>query len=126
MITGIQKAPAESERQGAGQLQGHNRCKGLVLKVLGIVIRIFVNSGAIIEHDCVIGDFSHVAPGSVLAGNVTVGDMTLIGAGAAVIPGVSIGSRCTVGAGAVVIRDIHNDHKALGVPALATAIRQGT
>ena len=31
-----------------------------------------INTGAIVEHECSIGDFSHIAPGAVLAGNVTV------------------------------------------------------
>lgn len=31
-----------------------------------------INSGAIVEHDCQIGDFSHIAPGAVLSGEVVV------------------------------------------------------
>lgn len=46
-----------------------------------------INTGAIIEHDCRVSNFSHVAVGSVLCGEVIVGENTLIGANATVIHG---------------------------------------
>lgn len=41
-----------------------------------------INTNASIDHDCVIGDFVHIAPGVNLAGNVTVGCGAVIGIGA--------------------------------------------
>lgn len=76
-----------------------------------------VNTGAIVEHECVIGECTHVAPGAILAGNVRVGRETLLGVGCRVIPGVRIGAGCTVGAGAVVIRDVTDGIRVAGVPA---------
>lgn len=76
-----------------------------------------VNSGAIVEHDCRVGDFSHVASGACLAGGVSVGTETLIGARAVVREGLSIGSRALIGAGAVVVRPVPDDVQARGVPA---------
>ncbi|MFU7517972.1 serine acetyltransferase, partial [Clostridium sp. HCS.1] len=35
-----------------------------------------VNSGAIVEHDCKIGDFVHVAPGVTMSGSVAIGSDT--------------------------------------------------
>lgn len=65
-----------------------------------------VNTGAIVEHDCSIGEFSHIAVGSVLCGGVTVGEQTLIGANATVIQERRIGSHCVIGAGAIIRKDV--------------------
>ena len=75
-----------------------------------------VNTGAQIDHDCVIGDFVHVAPRVVLCGNVVVGDGTMIGAGATVTPGVKIGKWALVGAGAVIIDDVPDHAVVVGNP----------
>lgn len=65
-----------------------------------------INTGSIVEHECRIGDFSHVAVGAVLCGQVKVGRECLIGANATIIQGLSIGDGSIVGAGAVVTKDI--------------------
>src|SRR5690625_5275908 len=39
---------------------------------------VILNTSSVVEHECVIGDFSHIAPGAVLAGNVTVGKWSFI------------------------------------------------
>ncbi len=44
-----------------------------------------LNTGTIVEHDCKVDDFSHVAVGAVLCGGVAVGEGTLIGANATII-----------------------------------------
>lgn len=67
---------------------------------------VLVNTGAIVEHDCVIKSHVHIAPGAILCGGVYVGDLTHIGAGAIVLNGVRIGESCVVGAGAVVRHDM--------------------
>ncbi|HVZ94986.1 MAG TPA: NeuD/PglB/VioB family sugar acetyltransferase [Phycisphaerales bacterium] len=76
-----------------------------------------VNTGAIVEHDCVVADNVHIAPGAVLGGAVMVGSHTLVGLGSRVLPGVRIGSRCVVGTGAAVIRDVPDGATVVGVPA---------
>lgn len=76
-----------------------------------------INTGTIVEHDCTIADFAHIAPGSVLGGNVTIGRDTLIGLGSVIHPGLTIGRGVTVGAGSVVVRDIPDFRRAWGVPA---------
>jgi sugar O-acyltransferase (sialic acid O-acetyltransferase NeuD family) len=78
---------------------------------------VIVNTGAQIDHDCVVEDFSHVAPGSVLCGSVTVHEGALIGAGSTVIPCKSIGKWAVIGAGSVVISDIPDFAIAVGNPA---------
>ncbi len=76
-----------------------------------------VNSGAIIEHECVLGQYSHVCPGVRLGGRVRVGEFTQIGIGASVINKVAIGSHAVIGAGSVVIDNIPDNVTAVGVPA---------
>lgn len=76
-----------------------------------------VNTGATIDHDCKIGDYSHVAPQCGLAGTVTLGSLCFLGVGTKVIPGLKIGDKTTTGAGAVVVRDLPPDSLAVGVPA---------
>ncbi|WP_026970153.1 acetyltransferase [Algoriphagus terrigena] len=75
-----------------------------------------VNTGAIVEHECVIGDAVHIAPGAVLAGNVRVGDLSFIGANAVIKQGVRIGKNVVIGAGSVVLKDIEDHQKIVGNP----------
>ena len=76
-----------------------------------------INTGAIIEHDCSIDKFSHIAPGAVLAGNVSIGSGCMIGANAVIKQGVNIGDNVTIGAGAVVLKDINSNTTFVGNPA---------
>ena len=77
---------------------------------------VICNTGCIIEHECVIKDFSHIGPGSVLLGNVTIGSNTLIGANSTVLPGIKIGDNVIVGAGSVVTKDISSNSLGFGNP----------
>lgn len=74
-----------------------------------------VNSGAVIEHDCCLGDFSHVAVNATLCGNVQAGKFTFVGANAVVIQGVTLGDSALVGAGAVVLGDVKENQKVVGI-----------
>lgn len=65
-----------------------------------------INTGAIVEHDCKIGDFSHIAVSAVLCGGVQVGERTLIGANATIIQCRAVGTGCIVPAGEVVRKDM--------------------
>ena len=76
-----------------------------------------INTSAIIEHDVVVGDFVHVAPGVRLGGSVFIEDEALVGIGATVLPGVRIGHGAIIGAGAVVVRDVPPRSVFVGNPA---------
>lgn len=76
-----------------------------------------VNTGARVDHDGVLDDGVHLAPGVVLCGNVSVGELAFVGAGTIVIPGMRIGARASVGAAAAVVRPVADDNKVKGVPA---------
>ena len=82
---------------------------------------VIVNHGAVVDHDCRIGAFSHLAPNSSLGGGVRVGVRCLIGAGAVILPGVSLGDDVVIGAGAVVTRDVASNQTWAGVPATPKA-----
>ena len=78
---------------------------------------VIVNTGASIDHDCVIGDYVHIAPNVTLCGYVDVREGANIGAASVVIPGVRIGKWATIGAGTTVISDIPDYSVAVGCPA---------
>lgn len=78
---------------------------------------VIVNSAAVVEHDVIVGAFSHIAPGAVLGGGARVGQGVLIGTNATVMPGVLVGDFVTVGAGAVVTADLTEAGVYVGVPA---------
>jgi sugar O-acyltransferase (sialic acid O-acetyltransferase NeuD family) len=78
---------------------------------------VLVNTGAVVEHDCIIGAHCHLATGAVLCGGVVVGAATHIGAGAVIRQGIRIGSGALIAAGAVVVRDVPDGKTVVGVPA---------
>jgi sugar O-acyltransferase (sialic acid O-acetyltransferase NeuD family) len=78
---------------------------------------VIVNHGAVVDHDAVVGDFSHIAPGAVLGGGAVVGARCLIGAGAVLLSHVKVADDVVVGAGSVVIRDVCEAGAYVGSPA---------
>lgn len=65
-----------------------------------------INTGAVVDHDCSIGEFNHIAPGAILCGGVTSASHVHIGAAATIIQSIRIGDKSVVGAGALVIEDV--------------------
>ncbi|MGR5070272.1 acetyltransferase [Vibrio alfacsensis] len=68
-----------------------------------------VNTGVIVEHDCIIGQFNHLAPRATLCGQVRTALNVYIGAGATVIQNIQLADNVVVGAGAVVTKDVASD-----------------
>jgi len=77
---------------------------------------VICNTGCIIEHECIIGDYAHIAPGAVLCGNVKIGEGTFVGANSVIKQGVTIGKNVIIGAGSVIIKDIEDNKKVVGNP----------
>ena len=75
-----------------------------------------INTGACVEHDCVIGDFVHISPGCTLCGSVQVGENTHVGAGSVVRQQLEIGCDALIGAGSVVVSHIPDSALAFGNP----------
>ena len=80
-------------------------------------VNVIVNTGAIVEHDCVIDSHAHIATGAKLSGTVMVGKGAHIGVGASVRQGINIGEGAIVGAGAAVVKDVEPWTVVVGVPA---------
>lgn len=76
-----------------------------------------INTGASVDHDCVLEDFIHLSPGARLAGNVRIEERSWIGIGSCICENLNIGKDVIVGAGAAVISDVSNNKTVLGVPA---------
>lgn len=68
-----------------------------------------INSGALVEHDCNIGSYNHIAPRATLCGQVETKNNVYVGAGSTVIQGVSIGSDSIVGAGASLTKSLETN-----------------
>ena len=74
-----------------------------------------INTGAVIEHENQIDDFSHISVNSTLCGNVFVGAHCFIGANATILQNLRIGTRSVVGAGSIVLRDVLPDELVYGM-----------
>ena len=73
-----------------------------------------INTGASVDHECVIEDYVHISPHATLCGNVHVGEGSWVAAGTIVLPGVKIGKWSVVGAGSVVSKDVPDGVLAVG------------
>src|SRR5262245_5867120 len=79
--------------------------------------RATINTHALVEHECSVGSYSHIAVNATIAGRSKVGDHVFVGAGATVIDGVHIADRVTVGAAATVVMNIAEPGTYVGCPA---------
>jgi len=75
-----------------------------------------INTACSVDHDCVLGDFVHIAPNATLCGGVQIGDEAFIGVGVVVLPQIKIGKRVIVGAGTVVTKNIPDGVTVVGNP----------
>lgn len=78
---------------------------------------VIINTGAAVEHECIVGDFVHVSVNATLAGRSRLGDFVFLGAGGTVIDSVEVGSHITIGAGGVIVDSITSPGIYVGVPA---------
>jgi UDP-N-acetylbacillosamine N-acetyltransferase len=77
---------------------------------------VIINTAAIVEHECVVEDFTHIAPGAVLCGNVYIGERTFVGANTVVRNNLSIDSSIIIGAGSVIVKSINSKGVFAGNP----------
>lgn len=104
---------AEVVEIGAGSFVARGACINPLAQIGAAVI---INTSAVIEHECQIHDYAHIAPSATLAGNVTVKRGAFIGANAVIKQGVSIGKNAIIGAGSVVLNDVPDSATVVGNP----------
>ena len=78
---------------------------------------VICNTSCSIDHECVLGNYVHIAPGAVLCGNVKIGDNSFVGANAVVKQGITIGNNVVIGAGSVVVHNLEDGVVVAGNPA---------
>ena len=78
---------------------------------------VIINTSSSVDHDCIVGDWSHVSVGTHICGTVEIGKMCWIGAGVTVSNNIKICDEVILGAGAVVVKDIEKNGTYVGVPA---------
>lgn len=78
-----------------------------------------LNSRSVAEHDCSIGDYSHISLNTTLVGGVKVDNECWVGAGSSIIQGLTTREKTIVGAGSVVIKDLPANCTAVGAPTKA-------
>lgn len=88
----------------------------LAIVKIGSIIgnHVIINTKASVDHDCIVEDYVHLAPGSTLCGGVHVSEGTLIGAGAVVLPNIKIGKWCTIAAGSIVHQSVADGQTWIG------------
>ena len=78
---------------------------------------VFFATGAQVDHDCNIGNFSSISAGSITGGYVTLGDYSAITLGVTICDRLTIGSNTVVGAGSLVLNDVPDNVLVYGNPA---------
>jgi len=81
-----------------------------------------INTASSVDHDTLIEDFVHIAPGCHLAGKVRVDRGAMLGIGTCVIPERHIGAWSILGANSTVVRDIPAGTTYVGTPARSVSM----
>jgi sugar O-acyltransferase (sialic acid O-acetyltransferase NeuD family) len=76
----------------------------------------FFATGAQVDHDCDIKNYSSISAGSITGGYVTLGEFSAITLGVTVVDRLKIGKNTVVGAGSLVIKDIPDNVLVYGNP----------
>jgi len=61
-----------------------------------------INTKVSVDHDCLIGEFVHIAPGTTVCGNVIINDGTFVGAGTTIINNIELECNSFIKAGKLV------------------------
>ncbi|TKX32174.1 UDP-N-acetylbacillosamine N-acetyltransferase [Campylobacter estrildidarum] len=78
---------------------------------------VILNTSSVIEHECEIGEFSHISVGAKCAGNVKIGKNCLLGINSCVLPNLSLVDDSILGGGSTLIKSQNEKGVFAGVPA---------
>ena len=84
----------------------------------------FFATGAQIDHDCNIKDYSSISAGSITGGYVTLGEFSAITLGVTVVDRLKIGKNTVIGAGSLILKDIPDNVLVYGNPARIVRTRK--
>ncbi len=71
--------------------EGSVVCAGAVIQADAVIGKhCIINTGASVDHDSVLQDFVHIAPGAHLCGGVNVGEGGFVGTGVCLPPGFKV------------------------------------
>lgn len=76
-----------------------------------------INTKASIDHDCLVSDFSSLAPAAVTGGSVEIGIRSAISINATIKNSIKIGKDCVIGANSYVNKNLFSNQVAYGIPA---------
>lgn len=76
-----------------------------------------INTGASVDHECILEDGSEVDPNATLCGIIHLGKNSWVGANATILPRLKIGYNSVVGAGSVVTKNVPDGIIVAGNPA---------
>ena len=76
-----------------------------------------INTGTVIEHDCVLGTNVFVASGCIICGGTSIGNNVFIGTGSVIRDGITIADDVIIGMGSVVTKDLTKSGIYFGNPA---------
>lgn len=82
-----------------------------------------LNTASSLDHDCIMEDWSSIAPGTTTGGNVHIGTRSFLGLGSNIIQKIKIGDDTVIGAGSLVITNIPDRVVAYGSPCQAVRDR---
>jgi sugar O-acyltransferase (sialic acid O-acetyltransferase NeuD family) len=99
----------------AGAIVGVNSCVGRFC---------ILNTSASINHDCVMEEYSSLAPAVATGGRVCIGTRSAVAIGATIKHGVKIGKDVVIGANSYVNKSVADNVVCYGTP--ASAIRSRT
>lgn len=77
---------------------------------------VIINTASVIEHESVVSDFSHIAPGAILAGGAKIGKRSFVGANAVIKEGIKVGENIVIGAGTFINISIEEPGTYVGNP----------
>jgi acetyltransferase EpsM len=92
-------------------------CAGAIVQPSSTIgAHVILNTKASVDHDCIVGDYVHIAVAH-LAGGASVDEGVFLALGSTVLPSINIGAWAHLGAGAVATKNIPAGSIAVGSPA---------